>query len=235
MNKFIEAVKRMDLETVKNSLKQDPGWVNWTEKNGKNAIHFLCQVNLHGNKKLEDSSLLILKWLLRQGMNVNSIHQIPDRCGFFPATPLWYAYTKGRNEKIYRWLLANGADPDHCMFAIAWYDDTKAAALFKKYGANIDDDSGGDTPFLAAFLWKRFRVTKWFLEKGANPNASDSKGNSAIYYAVKRKYDLDKVDMLLKHGANPDQKNKEEISARNLADSARMKKLMNLFEDYKAS
>jgi len=41
--------------------------------------------------------------------------------------------------------------------------------------------------------------------------------------------------MLLKHGANPDQKNKEEISARNLADSARMKKLMNLFEDYKAS
>ncbi len=162
-------------------------------------------------------------------MDMNSIHRIPDpRCGHFPATPLWYAYTRGRNETIYTYLLKNGADPNHCMFAIAWYDDPKAAALFKKHGAKISDNEGKDTPFLAAIGWKKFEVARWFLENGANVNAADEKGNSALFIAVKRKYDLDIIEMLLKFDHNPDQENNKGISPRKLAASYRRKDIINL-------
>ncbi|MBS1597244.1 MAG: ankyrin repeat domain-containing protein [Bacteroidetes bacterium] len=146
---------------------------------------------------------------MKKEMDINSIHQIPDKnCGFFPATPLWYAYARGRNDAIVKYLLSKKANPDHCMYAIAWYDDHKSAALFKKHGAKIDDASAGETPFLSAFNWKKFNVAEWFLKNGANVNATDGQGNTALFYAVKRKREIEQVKLLLKFGADFNKKNK---------------------------
>jgi len=112
-------------------------------------------------------------------------------------TEEWYAYTRGRNEKSVTWLLANGADSGHCMFAIAWYDDVKAAALFSKYGANV--------------------------------NFKDREGNTALFYAVKKKYKIDDIGLLLKFGADPDIENQQGISARKLAEMNRQRKILGLF------
>src|SRR5476649_1193694 len=129
MNKFITAIKTLDKSAVEELLQKQPKWIKWNEDDGKNALHYLCAINISHAEKAE-VSLQMLKLMLNSGMDINSIHKIKDDCGIFPATPLWYAYTRGRNKKIFTWLLANDADPGNCMFAIAWYNDIEAAALF---------------------------------------------------------------------------------------------------------
>lgn len=230
MNKFIQAVKDLNTKAIEDLLQKDPKWIAWAENDGKNALHYLCAINIAGDQQKATASLQILKLLLKSGTDINSIHHIKDGCGFFPATPLWYAYTRGRNEVLYKYLLTNGADPDNCMFAIAWYDDAEAAALFGSHGAEIDNGSIGDTPFLAAFNWKRFKVAEWFLQNGANVNFADKKGNTALYYAVKRKLPDEQITMLLKYGSDIYKENHEGISAQKLAEINRQRKILKLLE-----
>ena len=229
MNKFIIAVKEINLPVVEEMLDRDPKWLAWSEDSGKNALHFLCGVDVSNSTGKAENSLQMLKLLLKKGMDINSIHNIPDANCNFPATPLWYAYTRGRNSEIYTYLLENGANPDNCMYAIAWYNDVEAASLFKKHGAEIDNDTAGGTPFLAAFNWRRFEIAEWFLKNGANVNAPDPKGNTALFYAVKKKYKIEEVEMLLQFGADFNQQNNEGLSAIKLAMANKQKKLLGLF------
>ncbi|ALS29440.1 ankyrin repeat-containing protein [Paenibacillus sp. 32O-W] len=225
VNNFIRAVKALDIAAITELLRKDAKWTQWSEKDGKNALHYLCGLDISTDPQKVEASLQILKLLLESGMDINSIHKIPDRCGFFPATPLWYAYTRGRNEKLYTYLLSAGADPNHSMFAIAWYDDVKAADLFKKYGAEIEDAA-----FLAAFTWKRFGMAEWFLQNGANVNFADEDGNTALHYAVKRNYKMEYIQLLLQFGADFHKENKEGMSPKKIAESNNRKKVLSLFE-----
>ena len=163
-------------------------------------------------------------------MDSNSIHRISERGRtFFPATPLWYAYTRGRNETLFKWLLKNGANPDNCMFAIAWYDDPQSASLFKKHGARITDLKGRNTPFLAAVDWRKYDMMKWFLENGADVNYADEKGNTALFYAVKRKFDISHIRLLLKYGADFNKANRDGVSAKKQAEMTGPKSVLALF------
>ncbi|QHW00997.1 ankyrin repeat domain-containing protein [Spirosoma endbachense] len=218
MNKFIQAIKKLDIPSVSELLKKNPEWLGWSEENGKNALHYLCGLDIAKDPQKIEASFQLLKLLLDRGMDMNAVHQLPDNCGFFPATPLWYAYTRGRNETLYTYLLEKGANPNHCLFAIAWNDDVQAANLFKKYGASLADAAGGDTPFLAAFTWKRFNIASWFLENGVDVNIADSEGNTALFYAVKRKYKLEQIDLLIQFGADFNKENNDGISPKKLAE-----------------
>lgn len=150
MNRLVTALKALDVELVE-KLIREPRWASWSEPDGKNAIHYLCGV-VPKNSDQADTSLKILKLLLKRGIDLNSIHRIEDsKCNVFPATPLWYAYTRGRNETIYKHLLKQGADPSHCWWAIAWYDDVKAGELWLKHGATIDEKPTLDELFLGSF------------------------------------------------------------------------------------
>ena len=226
MNKFIQAIKYLDLTSVEEILQRESKWINWSEDDGKNALHYLCGIDISNEPQKVEMSLQILKLLLKSGMNVNSVHKIPDRCGVFPATPLWYAYTRGRNEKLFTYLLAKGANPDNCMFAIAWNDDVRSASLFKKHGATIDDGIDGSTPFLAAFQWKRFQIAEWFLQNGANINFADPEGNTVLFYAIKRKYKIEQIRLLLRFGADFNKENKAGISPKKLAELNGQKKIL---------
>jgi hypothetical protein len=230
MNKLITAIKSLDFPAVETMLQQDTKWAAWAEDDGKNALHYLGGVVVGDDQQKADASLAILDLLLKNGMDINAVHQIKDGCGFFPATPLWYAYTRGRNEKLYTHLLSLGADAQHCMFAIAWYNDVKAAALFKKHGAIIDDRADGDTPFMAAFNWRRFDVAEWFLQNGADVNAAGKDGKTALFFAVKRKYKTAQISLLLQYGADPDKENNEGISPKKLAEATRQQKILALFK-----
>jgi len=224
MNKFITAVTTLDASAVKD-LAEDPKWIGWSEPTGKNALHYLCGVpNLGDDKK--ESSLKILKLLLRSGIDMNCIHLIEDKnCGF-PATPLWYAYTRGRNEKLYKYLLKQGANPDHCWWAMSWFDDVDAGKLWLKHGAEIDEI---DQLFVGTYGWKRYKFAEWLLDLGADVNAADEKGNTALMIAVKRK-DEDAIRFLVGRGADPTAKNADGRSARDIAESKGPKRLLTLFD-----
>ncbi|SEL53504.1 ankyrin repeat domain-containing protein [Parapedobacter koreensis] len=230
MNNFIKAIKRLDFGTVEALLHKEPKWISWAEDSGKNALHYLCGVAIGNDKQLAADSLRLLKLLLDSGMDYNSIHQIADpNCDFFPATPLWYAYAKGRNETLYRYLLEQKASPENCLWAIIWNDDVEAAELFKKHGAKISDSSGVDTFVPGAFHWRRFRIAKWLLENGADVHAIDPEGNTALHIAVNRKFKLEHIALLLRFGANPHRENKAGISPRALAQSGNRKGVQALF------
>jgi hypothetical protein len=228
MNKFIKAITALDIGIVR-VLLVSPQWRTWQEKTGKNALHYLCGIPVASDTQKGKASLTILKMLLKGGLDKNSIHKIPSGKNFFPATPLWYAYTRGRNERVYRYLLDRGADPEHCMFAITWNDEVKTARLFRMHGATLGEKERPYTPFLASVHWRRLKMMRWFLENGADPNFADPKGNTALYYAVKRKFDLDAIKLLLKFGADFNRENKSGVSPRMLAQEDRQRKVLKLF------
>ncbi|QEM09681.1 ankyrin repeat domain-containing protein [Mucilaginibacter rubeus] len=230
MIKFIQHIKDLNVEAVKVMIGKDPRWLTWAEDSGKNALHYLCGVEIAKRPANAEDSLTILKMLLAKGMDINAVHRIKEECGFFPATPLWYAYTRGRNELLYKYLLANGADPEHCMYAITWYNDVEAADLFKSYGAQTDNGIGNDTPFMAAYNWKRFEIAEWFLKNGADVNFADKDGNTTLFHAVKRKYKLDQIGLLLKYGADFNIENKDGLSAKKLAQQNNQAGVLKLFQ-----
>jgi len=232
MNKFVKAILDLDFDSIEETLDGELKWLNWCEKSGKNALHYLCGVDISKRPAEAEISLKILELLLKKGLNINSVHKISEKCGFFPATPLWYAYTRGRNKRVFTYLLENGADPGNCMFAIAWYDDVESAGLFKQYGATIKDSAGRDTTFLAAFAWKKFAMAEWFLKNGADVNFADDKGNTALFYALalKKKYGPEDIKLLLKYGADPEKPNNEGLTPKVMAEKNRRREILSLFE-----
>lgn len=227
MNKFITAITKFDVDSVKEFLAK-PKWRDWSEPDGKNALHYLCGVRVNDPSKAE-ISLAILKLLLKSGLDLNSVHRIEEKnCNFFPATPLWYAYTRGRNEKLYKYLLKQGADPSHCWWAIAWYDDVKAGELWLKHGAMLGKDPSLNDLFLGAFQWKKYRFAFWLLQKGADVNARGPGGLTALMLAVKRK-DEDAIRLLMRCGADPDRKSEQGVTARKLAQEKGPRRISKLF------
>lgn len=224
MNKFIQAIQKADFERVEEAIAKNPKLLQWSEKDGKNALHFLSAIDVSGAKDKVKPILKIARFLLKKGMDINSVHRISERKGFFPATPVWYAYTRGRNEKLYTYFLKNGGSPEHCMFAIAWNDEVKAAELFKKYGAKITD-----APFLSAFYWRRLKMTEWFLKNGADVNYVGPEGYSALLLAVKRRAPIEQIKLFLKYGADINKENKAGLSPLKQAESNRQREVLKLF------
>lgn len=233
MNKLITAIKDLDLAAVKDLIKQ-PRWRDWSEPSGKNALHYLCGLRLESDVKKNDVALSILKALLKSGIDIDSPHHIGDpNCDAFPATPLWYAYTKGRNETLYKYLLKHGANPDHCWWAIAWYDDVAAGELWLEHGAKLGEDPKLDDLFLGTFAWKKYAFAGWLLDKDANVNARGPEGLTALTVAVKRK-DEDAIKMLMEYGADPNLESEKGLSARKIAATKGPRRILKLLTSDRA-
>lgn len=229
MNKFIQAIKDLDLEAVAGMTAKDPKWFKWTDPKGKNALHYLGGVVVGDDSGKSETSLEILKLLLAGGMDIDSIQQIEEKdCGF-PATPLWYAYTRGRNEKLYKYLLEQGANTDNCWWAIAWYDDIPAAELWLEHGARIGEKPSLNDLFLGSFAWRKYGFAEWLLKKGADVNSPGPGGLTALMFGVKRKEE-ETIRMLLRYGADPDKESEDGMSARKLGDEKGPKRIARLFD-----
>jgi ankyrin repeat protein len=235
VNQLIRALKALDATAVTSLLDKDPKWLTWREASGRNALHYLGAVVVGDDASKAAASVAIASLLLDRGMDIDSVHEIPDEGAVFSATPIWHAYARGRNQALYTFLLERGASPQDCMFAIAWNDDVAAAELFKRYGADIDPRFGTETPFLAAYLWRRFKVAEWFLANGASVDEPDAAGNTALYHAVRRRYDAAQVELLLRYGADPRRRNREGVSPLDLATQNRLRKLRALMTEQLAT
>jgi len=229
MKQLITAIKNLDFPTVMALHDLNPELISWAEPSGKNALHYLGEVNV--TNRPDNASLEILRYLLNRGADMNSVHTIKDEGDTFPATPLWYAYAHGHNQEMVNYLLEQGADPQNCMFAVAWNDDPEGAALFQKYGAAIDPEFNHSTPFFAAFLWKKFAVAEWFANNGANINYADEDGRTTLFHAVKKRFTPAQIETLLKYGADPKKEDKQGVSPLGVAQRNREHRIVNMFNE----
>jgi uncharacterized protein len=150
-----------------------------------NAKNFQGRTILHNVVSSKNRSLV--KFLLKQkDIKIN----IQDQEG---NTALHRAIQE-RNIKMVKILLRNGVDthiknvdgdtPWHC--AIIANSKEIAEVLLKRGGTKIVEttNKSGETALHLAIKYGYLSMAQWLLENGANINAKDVQGNTALHYAI---------------------------------------------------
>lgn len=61
--------------------------------------------------------------------------------------------------------------------------DIVTVKKFIEYGADVNESANGTTPLMLAARYNKVEILKLLLEKGANTNAKDERGYTALQYA----------------------------------------------------
>ena len=222
--RVIDAVKQLDLDTMRELLAAKPDLLNVTDRRGFNLLHLACCVPCADLRIAESQSAQVVRLLLDRGLDVES--KLPADQDF--CTALFFAVARGRNTTLIKLLLKRGAKvqnaPGGGLFAAAWYDDVGHLDLLIKAGATVDFVTGM-TPFLAAWAWKKFAAARFLAKKGADVNFVDrASGRTALHFGVEKEFDPAQLAWLVAHGASPDVKDRNGVTARERASRKRDKR-----------
>ncbi|MEQ6342905.1 MAG: ankyrin repeat domain-containing protein [Gammaproteobacteria bacterium] len=127
-------------------------------------------------------------------------------------TPLNYA-AESNNLPVAKLLIARGADVEGgssspLSSAGVNGDFVEIAQLLVENGAKVNAPSPtGWYPPMTAAGRGNIKVMNYFLARGADPNAADRAGFTALYSAAGSDYGLSTAAALLSHGAKPNAKN----------------------------
>ena len=201
----------------------------------KADIHFECEISDNSNPlpqgqvrgyplgvAVEGGIPAIVDLLLKAGADPNSRGEVSSNGagGFVPCTPLLLATWNG-SEAIARSLLAakadpnladqNGATPLHSA-ANRRLPDMVRILLANRAEINVQDREG-QTPLMRACLsGPDLSIASLLLDHQADPNLQAQDGDTALHFAVRqRRRDL--VELLLAKGANPNLRNKQDLTA----------------------
>jgi ankyrin repeat protein len=224
--RILEAVQKLDLPTARKLLDAKPELLNVTDRTGRNLLHIACSAYCQKLRLPESTAVRMADFLLDRGLDIESA--VPDKKCDVGCTPLFFAVARGRNPTLVTALLKRGASPKRApgggLFAAGWYDDTKSLALLLRAGAEIDVVAGV-TPFLASWCWKKFEAAKFLAQRGANVNFQNPKnGKTALHYGLEKEFDPALLKWLVKHGASPDIKDSNGVTAREKASRKRHEK-----------
>jgi len=183
--------------------------IGFRDKKGRNWLHLCCGASIKKRRLRTAASIRTAETLLKAGLEIN---QEAFSEGKWKATPLWYSIAFGENLALSEYLLKRGSDPNHCLWAAAYNNDTDAIRLLIQYGAE-DPSTEDASPFLAAIQWSRFAAAEELLKLGADVNLQDSKKMTALHYVLKKGSDKKYARMLIKYGARGDLKNGSGVTA----------------------
>ncbi len=208
--KMLSLVKTFSWSEIDRALAERPALLEVRDERGRNWLHVCCGVSVKGKKlKLEDS-VKTAAILLKHDLGIDDAAFTE---GKWQATPLWYAIGRGQNLMLAEYLLKRGANPNYCLWAAAFNNDLEAIRLLVRHGADVNDSSVDESPFLGAIKWSHFRAAEELLKLGADVNYQDSHKMTALHYMLKKGSDKKHFAMLLAHGARGDIKNKEGLTA----------------------
>jgi ankyrin repeat protein len=211
--RLIERVKALDASAVDAALTESPELLAHREPRGWTWLHLACRREVEDDAVRAAASIETAKVLLRHGLDLN---EAAFTEGSWRATPLWCAIGRGRNLPLARFLLEQGSDPEHCLWAAAYARDVAAIELLVSFGASLDPYAEGETPFLFAVSWSHFEAAECLLRRGADPNARDEKGRTALHMMIKKGSDPAHLRMVIGYGARLDIPGSDGLTAADL-------------------
>jgi ankyrin repeat protein len=122
--------------------------------------------------------------------------------GDFRATPVWYAYSRGENPALVRFLIGRGADTSYSLWAAVWRDDDVTCRAFLKAKPRLDLRAHSETPIFYAARLQRLKTLRLLIAAGADPRIKDARGRDALDIARARRLPKDLIARLaaLKEG-----------------------------------
>ena len=218
--RLIEAVKQLDLREAKEILQAKPELLKVWNDQGRNLLHLACSADCRKLKKPEAAAVRMVAFLLDGGLDIEE----EGGSGSDLCKPIWFATARGRNLSVVRMLIKRGAQPNG-LYAAGWWEDIKILNELIDAGAD-KEVVVGVTPFLACWGWQRFKAAKALALKGANVNAQDKRGRTALHIGIEKEFDPALLKWLVTHGASPDIPDREGITARLKASRKRNKKFL---------
>ena len=194
-----EQVKAFDAGGVLAGLDARPDLLPVRDDKGRSWLHLVAAQPVEGDPQKAAASIALAGGLIARGLDMNDAAFTEGPNGEWRATPLWYAISRGRNLPLARDLLERGCDPDHSMFAAAWNRDVEAIRLLRKHGAPLRPDMLVET-----IGWSRFEAAEEFLRQGADPNATDAKGRTALHMMLAKDTAPEHLAMVIRYGARTD-------------------------------
>jgi ankyrin repeat protein len=124
--------------------------------------------------------------------------------------------TKKTNVKLENTNVAENIEVDWKPIhsAIRWnkFEDVKILVI-NTTAANCCDDKNGNLPIHIAAQNGHFEIIEFLISKGANVNAQNNKGNTALHMAIGYEY-YTCANLLLRAGADPELKNRAGIPSK---------------------
>lgn len=227
---FTDLVQRWEAKAVREALAAKPAFASKIAPNGMTPLHRCCRTSLPKSGLRAADSVATARALLDAGAEVSKIRIIMDDGEEFRATPLWYAVAWGQNFPLAKFLLEQGSDPNHCLFASAWAQDLKLTELLLYYGAEVDPVAFGDTPLMGILKVHRPACAQLLIDHGADINYRDPNGFTILHHAVKRKFTQKLVSALLDLGADPKLKNHDDETPAQMARKLNIPSLAKLLQ-----
>ena len=165
----------------------------------RTLVHLIAAQPAEGDAGRQAASVEIAGDLLARGLDMDDAAFTEGANGEWRATPLWFSISRGRNLTLARFLLAQGCDPDHSLFAAAWNDDVEAIRLLCAHKAPLRREL-----FLEAVGWSRFEGAEEFVRQGCDPNAVGADGRTALHMMLKKDSPADRLAALIGLGARGD-------------------------------
>jgi uncharacterized protein len=194
-----ELTKAFDGAGVLAGLDARPDLLGVRDERGRTWLHLIAAQQAAGDKAKAAASIALAEGLMARGLDMNDAAFTEGENGEWRATPLWFAISRGRNLPLAQFLLEKGCDPDHCLFAAAWNHDVDAIRLLRQHGAPLKPEI-----FVETIAWSRFAAAEEFLRQGADPDARDSKGRTALHMMLAKDAAPEHLAMVIGFGARGD-------------------------------
>lgn len=191
---LIESVRGHRVGEVREALAARPDLLGHRDERGRNWLHLTCSVPGTGPAMAD--------LLLGLGLGLDDAAFTE---GEWRATPLWFAVARGQNHALAEHLLGLGCNPNFSLFAAAWNEDRATIRLLLAHGADIEEGAArGETPLLGAVGWSKFGPAEEFLLGGADPDARDGKGRTALHLMLRKGSAAEHFAMFVRAGARGD-------------------------------
>lgn len=139
-----------------------------------------------------------------------------------------YFAIHAKQRAVAELLMVRGADLESALTSAAWASDFDSAAFALGLGASIERAVSASRPLLLDLIrWGQFEAARWLLDRGADPNVTDSEGWTAVHQAASRGNEAMLRDVLV-HGGDPRRRDKKGITPWDLAHNRGRAKLVAL-------